>query len=48
MCRCTRCGPRPTGANRPQPVLTTENGAAAAALQRALDAILAEIKKWKI
>ena len=35
---------RATG-TRPEPVLTTENGAAAAALQKELDAVVAELKK---
>jgi hypothetical protein len=37
---------RATG-NKPQPILTSEDGAAAAALQKAVDAILAELKKRK-
>jgi len=37
---------RATG-NKPQPVLTNEDGAAAAALQKELDAIVAELKKRK-
>jgi hypothetical protein len=37
---------RATGA-KPQPVLTTEDGAAAAALQKEIDAIVAELKKKK-
>jgi hypothetical protein len=38
---------RATGANKPQPILTTEEGAAASALQKAIDAVLAELKKRK-
>jgi hypothetical protein len=37
---------RATG-TKPQPVLTTEDGAAAAALQKEIDALLAELKKKK-
>jgi hypothetical protein len=37
---------RATGA-KPQPVLTNEDGAAAAALQKEVDAIVAELKKKK-
>ena len=37
---------RATGA-KPQPVLTTEDGAAAAALQKEIDAVVAELKKKK-
>jgi hypothetical protein len=33
--------------NKPQPVLTTEDGAAAAALQKEIDAVVAELKKRK-
>ena len=33
--------------NKPQPALTTEDGAAAAALQKTLESVLAEIKKKK-
>jgi hypothetical protein len=37
---------RATGA-KPQPVLTNEDGAAAAALQKEIDAVVAELKKKK-
>jgi hypothetical protein len=37
---------RATG-NKPQPVLTTEDGAAAAALQKEIESIIAELKKRK-
>src|SRR5258708_6742584 len=33
--------------NKPQPVLTTEDGAAAAALQKEIDSVVAEFKKRK-
>lgn len=36
---------RATGNNKPQPVLTTEDGAAAAALQKEIDNVVAELKK---
>lgn len=38
---------RATGQNKPQPVLTSEDGAAAAAMQKEIDAVVAEIKKKK-
>jgi hypothetical protein len=37
---------RATGV-KPQPVLTSEDGAAAAALQKEIDAVVAELKKKK-
>jgi hypothetical protein len=37
---------RATGA-KPQPVMTTEDGAAAAALQKTLESVLSELKKKK-
>jgi hypothetical protein len=37
---------RATG-TKPQPVLTNEDGAAAAALQKEIDAVVAELKKKK-
>lgn len=38
---------RATGNNKPQPVLTSQDGAAAAALQKEIDAVVAELKKKK-